>query len=358
MAEKPKHKPNTKHTLEEVLKSLHDLIRNDLVTATAGARADEPAPALPPVSEPSDDDFNDALDKLDQIITDNIIEPVERARRAPLPEIVEPDDPIEWTEDEESPADADAVARDDAPADADAEDIVLESPADAGGMNDVPPEGLQETFLFQEPAPADAPEESARTPPSFEVVEMNGGRAEPTVTLDELDDRTPPAAPAELSISPESSRAPAPPASDIFDADFTPAEPAATVAEPAPEAQPSTENVVDAAAAELRPPLFAESAPVTAPSEPLPIIAETAPAARAAHDDIPVLNEVAHEILAQTASASTSPEQIRKITIQVAARLNIELRQGGAKPLDARTINRLQQLLQQALGGAPKGAGR
>ena len=34
---KPKHKPSEKHTLDEVLKSLQDLIRNDLIAADAPA---------------------------------------------------------------------------------------------------------------------------------------------------------------------------------------------------------------------------------------------------------------------------------------------------------------------------------
>ncbi len=42
---KYKHKPSEKHTLEEVLKSLQDLIRNDLEESAPGAAKPEPAPA-------------------------------------------------------------------------------------------------------------------------------------------------------------------------------------------------------------------------------------------------------------------------------------------------------------------------
>lgn len=97
--DKPKHKPQKKHTLSEVLKSLQDLIRTDLVTAhaapapTASARA----PQAPAPSEP--DTFNQALDRLDEIITQKIIEPSARTRSTP-PEPLLPDEVIEinWEE--------------------------------------------------------------------------------------------------------------------------------------------------------------------------------------------------------------------------------------------------------------------
>ena len=43
---KYKHKPSEKHTLEEVLKSLQDLIRNDLEESAPGAARPEPEPAV------------------------------------------------------------------------------------------------------------------------------------------------------------------------------------------------------------------------------------------------------------------------------------------------------------------------
>ncbi|MFL6647322.1 MAG: hypothetical protein ACJ8KO_05115 [Sulfurifustaceae bacterium] len=106
--DKLKHKPQTKHTLSEVLKSLQDLIRNDLVPT----KVESPAPlstapqktsTLPPAREP--DSFHDALDQLDHIITHNIIEPVERARETPLEPLL-PDEEIEieWEDDDKSAA--------------------------------------------------------------------------------------------------------------------------------------------------------------------------------------------------------------------------------------------------------------
>lgn len=111
--DKPKHKPQKKHTLNEVLKSLQDLIRTDLVpTPTPAATTPKPpapatkAPVSPssPAPTPTEpDSFNDALEKLDDIITHNIIEPVERARQTP-PEPLLPDETIEIEWDDTPPA--------------------------------------------------------------------------------------------------------------------------------------------------------------------------------------------------------------------------------------------------------------
>lgn len=66
--QKPKHKPSEKHTLDEVLKSLKDLIRNDLVKAADAPPAAAPPPP-PPVAAPTDD-INHTLDSLEELITE------------------------------------------------------------------------------------------------------------------------------------------------------------------------------------------------------------------------------------------------------------------------------------------------
>jgi hypothetical protein len=97
--EKPKHKPQQKHTLSEVLKSLQDLIRTDIVSARTATKAlpGGTAKREPPAAPTEPDTFNQALEKLDDIITHKIIEPVERARQTP-PEPLLPDEvlEIEW----------------------------------------------------------------------------------------------------------------------------------------------------------------------------------------------------------------------------------------------------------------------
>ncbi len=100
--DKPKHKPQQKHTLSEVLKSLQDLIRTDLVTAPAKPSPPaESTPERPPPAPTEPDSFGEALDQLDEIITHKIIEPVERAQETP-PEPLLPDETleIEWDEPE------------------------------------------------------------------------------------------------------------------------------------------------------------------------------------------------------------------------------------------------------------------
>jgi hypothetical protein len=102
--EKPKHKPQKKRTLEDVLKSLQDLVRNDIVSNQPERQSwresgREDADSNAAANEP--DTFNNALFKLDQIINEKIIEPVERAKETP-PEPLLPDEEIEieWDVDE------------------------------------------------------------------------------------------------------------------------------------------------------------------------------------------------------------------------------------------------------------------
>lgn len=109
--EKQKHKPQKKRTLEDVLKSLQDLIRNDLVSKQPVGQSwresgREDADSNSAANEP--DTFNKALFKLDQIINEKIIEPVERARETP-PEPLLPDEEIEIEWDVDEPVAQDAI---------------------------------------------------------------------------------------------------------------------------------------------------------------------------------------------------------------------------------------------------------
>ena len=258
----PKHKPQKKHTLDEVLKSLQDLIRNDLISAPPA-----PIPADPPPTptadnpEPPPTSLDNALDTLDQLIDRELVEPIAQARApaTPLTEDELPDDE-NWPDDEtvinESLAADEALSIiEDGGKDLATETITM--PADAAGSDQA-----QNGFAFDEPTPvADVTSEP------------------PTAIAD---------------------------------------------AEPSAADAADTSDTADMALRAKKPRVLPD-------------------------DDIPVLHEVAHEVLAAANDALPGPEQARAIAIQVVARLNIELRRDGAPPLDPSTIDRLQRLLFEAL---------
>lgn len=62
-------------------------------------------------------------------------------------------------------------------------------------------------------------------------------------------------------------------------------------------------------------------------------------------EDVPVLNEV----VVLPADAAPAPERAREIAVRVVAKLNIELRKAGNATLDPVIIDRLEQLLREAL---------
>lgn len=261
--DRPKHKPQKKHTLDEVLKSLQDLIRNDLIAAARVAGSAEPValpPAEPASSTPAPDPFHSALDTLDTLIDHELVEPAKQARAAPAPDDL-PDDE-NWPDD-------DTLINESLAAD-EAFNATLDDGKDlapeASGATDEPEpaRGVQDAFSFDDTKPAD-----------------NG----------------------------------------IFEMPATP-----VTLEPITETEPNKSDV-----------------------PPRRNTARSLP-----EDDIPVLSEVAHEILAAGPELPT-PEQARDIAVHVVARLNIELRKGGAQPLDPSTIDRLQQLLREALASKSSG---
>jgi hypothetical protein len=79
-------------------------------------------------------------------------------------------------------------------------------------------------------------------------------------------------------------------------------------------------------------------------------------------DDIPVLDEVAahpdddsteHDVddpQFAPGAGTPKPDRVREIAIKVVAKLNIELRKCGERGLEARTVDRLNFLLREALG--------
>jgi len=258
--DRPKHKPQKKHTLEEVLKSLQDLIRNDLIAAQGVTGRPKP-PALEPPSPPTDS-FDTALDTLDHLIDHELVEPVSQARAAPPP----PDD--ELPQDEDWPDDDTVIGQ----------SLAAEETLNANGADETEPASRE--------------------------------RAAPA----------PPAAPRGVQ--------------DAFSFDAPTGDAAASDAEDRAGFDTDVAGAADAAA--------------EAPDTSTPAVPATP------DDDIPVLHEVAHEILSAPGTLPT-PEQARDIAVHVVARLNIELRRGGAQPLDPSTIDRLQKLLREALASKSSG---
>ena len=103
----------------------------------------------------------------------------------------------------------------------------------------------------------------------------------------------------------------------------------------------------------------------------------TTPEPAATHDDIPTLEDVAlapppTALPSKPAPATKpapaaktkpetielplppSPDPIHKMAVNIVAKLNIEMRKAGKPPLDAKSINRLQQLMRESLKNAEK----
>jgi hypothetical protein len=84
MDSRPKHKPNEKHTLDEVLKSLQDLVRGNVLVRTAAAPTAnaKSAPPAPPMA-----DMSDIISSLESLLESdlNLEEKVERAKAALAP---------------------------------------------------------------------------------------------------------------------------------------------------------------------------------------------------------------------------------------------------------------------------------
>ncbi len=296
------HKPSQKRTLDEVLRSLQDLIRNELLAepdassrpdtkhrreaaAAADTDAAEPHNALlgPPGRETAQTQDRDPaaaslpdLEPLDlpQVIEslhDLVTNELDAADTAP------PDRPRA----NQTPAPPPTAA---APA------------GEAGGRHDaaaaieaIPPEGRQEELpLFASPPPAGGFHETA-----IEV------ETEPTAALAELAAPEPEAVTVPLDADPSQ----------------TPLD------RPVPET----------------------------PTAPRPSGEDTAPVPPA--DDIPVLKDIALPPPPSPPGETprADPEQAHSLAVQVVARLNIELRRAGEPPLDPRIIRRLEHLLQEAL---------
>ena len=131
----------------------------------------------------------------------------------------------------------------------------------------------------------------------------------------------------------------------------------------APAAKPTSRPVSAGVQSELPLP-----EPVPHPSAAAPNILPKTSSAKAtspsvaAHlgdeDNIPLLQDVIEAVDKHLSSPGTArlnpgPEQSRRMAIQVAARLNVELRRSGKKALSSDVITRLARMLQETLAQSP-----
>lgn len=413
--DKPRHKPQAKRTLEEVLRSLKDLVRNDL---TGGRASPAPPPAARhPVAPDEPESFNEALSRLDAIIDEKIVNPARTAPPAGPPPTADEID-IDWDE-VAPPANANggghrpaATAASDLPASgaddtdlgptaldddaADAEYRAERLPDEGAGMPDAdaaalaaleaielapmapqapqPDEssggqepreqasGLQETFSFLEAegqphtdGQAPAPEESAL------YVALDAQSAAVQAEVADARDADP-VAPARRERAAEDgdrvrTAETAPEPGDTNDAKFE-----SDRAER--QALAMSADWGDNGEAANRPGAGARDAGRVSGDARRDPTAEPGrngdPAAPGTNEpptldaEIPLLQDVAP---GQTAASAPLPDaaHARDIAIRVIARINIERRKSGETPLDIRTIERLQRYLTEALTKAATG---
>lgn len=349
--DKPKHKPNPKHTLEEILKSLQDLIRNDLLegdaTPPTASRAAVPNAATAPGGE-----LAALRQSLESLVSEELT--TEDAGAAP------------------SASDGSAPA---APA------------LDAA----IPPEGLQEVLSFEPAAHAVVTQDvPSATPP-----DQDDQQPEPIDLARESDGTE-----TESSVAPQEQETAA--VQPAFDDSATADSEALLATDTAPTAEDLTEFTPQPDVAPCSVPVdvsvgeAVEAAELFAPEQ----TPHTSPPETAGDwDDIPVLDEVVTETLAEhepgevpdgaplslpaghpaeaegpeegkpgpkarvdsiDAPASQTPpdnldlplpapSRAHDLAVRTVAKLNIELRKAGKRPLDAKVIARLAMMLRETL---------
>lgn len=208
-------------------------------------------------------------------------------------------------------------------------------------LDDLTPPLAEEEMPLRETAPHDVEPMFDETP--TETLDADNGTLGGSIEL-------------ELAAPPEALTA-----DTVTDEIATPApvvEEIAAAAPPADKPDAPVENIVAAAAPEPKPEppvpeLVLALTPGPAAQEPAAKKPTTPPQTAApAADDIPILQDVAlasPQTPAKLAPATPVPKNIRDMAVKVVAKLNIELRKSGKPPLDAKTINRLQQLLGESL---------
>jgi hypothetical protein len=372
-ADKPGHKPSETHTLDEVLKSLQDLIRNELLDAEPKPppppkprygkvgrprKVVEPKPPLPTKQEMlaahTPLNLDQVMASLRALVSEELSD--EERGAAPALETAAPAAPPE----EEPITLAEAFSADDVlyaePLEADEALVPTEpEPAARAENKPVPPGGLQEEFSF----------DSATTIPAATEFNLEPGTV-PSGSNDEAID---------LDLSEDEALAPndetgAASAADSEVLEEIEALPLAAPTESAATDEETEEGLTPVADESLlleteTPPPRIEPLP-TDILTPLPALrdvadvlsdepvveAGTAAAPANELDDIPVLSDV----VAPGHAPSPPPADAHSLAIRVIARANIERRKRGEPQLDPKTVHQIELILEEELEkAAPKG---
>jgi hypothetical protein len=338
----PKHKPNPKHTLEEVLKSLQDLIRNDLLEGTPNAAPPGTAmksPPATPLRHESAGNLNigTVIESLKGLIATELDVAGEEPPETAAPAVVSAMTPAP---EDIAPGTKRGIRK--------GPDIAPAAPGDVSAKKTraVPPGELQQELPFGDGAADESPDISAEANPEESAEPELAGidEAAEEIILEGLPETR------ESETAPPSLEAPPP--GDPTDLDIPSLDAALDATEitfeldrppaPAPptEASPRVHTASEPATVE-------EITPAPAPE----------PEIRA--DDIPVLQDVALPPPESTPPAPAAasapltslplPEHARQVAVQVIARLNVELRKIGERGLDPKTVDRLQYLLREVL---------
>lgn len=307
MDETPKHKPSEKHALDDVLKSLQDMVRSELLP---------PDPSKAVKKPPPDPD-------------------VPRKRGRPRKELPPESETAPATPACGPVSDYDAIL-------SSLEELV------ARDLN------------IEEPVPGQAPDAGEQTAeaeiPTLMPLSLAPPSSAPSPAPDNREDSAKAARPGkpaprarQTAVEPQ---APAVRDRDQHEFAFDPPSPATQPLPPDPPASPGRTRPPEVAAPSPKAgkTAVAEAASIPGPSA-TPAesdLTETPAAAGRQVDDIPVLEDIAAR--PPRAFADFSPGEVREAAIRVIARLNIELRRTGQPPLDARLIDRLQSLLGEELG--------
>jgi hypothetical protein len=385
------HKPSEKHALDDVLKSLQDLIRNELleeqrtqaaepsppdseVPRKRGRPRKPPAPETPPPPPPLDPETE--IQSAVNTLTDLVVRELNPDDSAPVSS--------------ESPATPESAADDthDAPADAAPPTAVAEQPS-------IQRRGEQREFSFDlEPPPgsvapaADATDDAVTSagsiPDTIEEITLSGPDVAPPEIEDaaQATDATDAATDAAVAYMPPepvteqaveeitlSTPDSAPPESDdaaeaVETLAGTGDAPAYTPSEAFTAPLPEVQDAVHADTEATEPPLAPPETRLPSSSRlfidtPAEEEANDVDPALSGHafDDIPVLQDVvepAHAAPVPAAPPGPPPPafdsaQLHDLTIRAVARLNIELRKQGESVLSARLIGRLQELLREEM---------